>query len=367
MDQLSAADNKRRVRLLGKTYGFAASIRKKLKSSSSRDVVEARSAATDSRALAGVQYLGELQCETMAETSDLKRASSRTDEEDKHVQTCRCTLAWLDTHDNIMPKEYKRPQDANERKSRELAIRFRRMRQKKTLTRTAKQLITEIDNRRSNQKDVETCREVLTWLDDHDDVLPRRAVEDFRQDSLAKKFYKLRARAFLCSKHIRDLLQEISTRARVEATGYALREERRSAKRNFQEVLEQKIQAHTEWCKHRWPDEYDSRRLPEAQGAQPYPGLVNLGNTCYLGAVLQCLLHCDPCRAHLLALLPTEEAGEIAAAFCRELQSLTQHLVLGVEVPHTQLTMKFDVYSPHAFLDAFHAIRAHQRRALVLG
>ena len=46
MDQLSAADNKRRVRLLGKTYGFAASLRKKLKSSSSRDVVEARSACS---------------------------------------------------------------------------------------------------------------------------------------------------------------------------------------------------------------------------------------------------------------------------------------------------------------------------------
>ena len=35
MDQLSAADNKRRVRLLGNTYGFAASLRKKLNSSSS--------------------------------------------------------------------------------------------------------------------------------------------------------------------------------------------------------------------------------------------------------------------------------------------------------------------------------------------
>eukprot|EP00973_Karenia_brevis_P015986 2185938-Karenia_brevis.AAC.1 len=43
-------------------------------------------------------------------------------------------------------------------------------------------------------------------------------------------------------------------------------------------------------------------REPELQYRQPYPGLINLGNICYLSSVVQCLLHSGLARAHLLSL-----------------------------------------------------------------
>ena len=43
-------------------------------------------------------------------------------------------------------------------------------------------------------------------------------------------------------------------------------------------------------------------------GANPYPGMSNLGNTCYLNAPLQCLLHCGAARAAILK--PTQHVDE---------------------------------------------------------
>ena len=68
---------------------------------------------------------------------------------------------------------------------------------------------------------------------------------------------------------------------------------------------------HEKWC----DDHLPAGRLPVrpilcrlAGGANPYPGMSNLGNTCYLNAPLQCLLHCGAARAAILK--PTQHVDE---------------------------------------------------------
>ena len=70
---------------------------------------------------------------------------------------------------------------------------------------------------------------------------------------------------------------------------------------------------HEKWCDEHLP----AGRLQHpvrptlcrlAGGANPYPGMSNLGNTCYLNAPLQCLLHCGAARAAILK--PTQHVDE---------------------------------------------------------
>ena len=63
-------------------------------------------------------------------------------------------------------------------------------------------------------------------------------------------------------------------------------------------------------------------------GSSPYPGLVNLGSTCYFNAVLQCLLHCEKSRTALLAL-QSHGASPPARELNRSLAALAQLYVEG--------------------------------------
>ena len=63
--------------------------------------------------------------------------------------------------------------------------------------------------------------------------------------------------------------------------------------------LQRLNEEHEEWCGLRFSSQEGSKRPPELQEKYPYPGLVNLGDTCYLNAVCQVLLHCDAARIFL--------------------------------------------------------------------
>ena len=55
----------------------------------------------------------------------------------------------------------------------------------------------------------------------------------------------------------------------------------------------------------------------ECCGRNPYPGLSNLGNACYLNAVLQALMHCGPARSELLRLAShPADVGRLSEQLC---------------------------------------------------
>ena len=86
-------------------------------------------------------------------------------------------------------------------------------------------------------------------------------------------------------------------------------------------------------------------------GDNAYPGFGNLGNTCYLNAVLQCLLHCSKVRDFLAHLM---EAGSVAldgSPLLGPLCSLTQSYVYGLEVEGLEARVKYDMIVPDVLLD----------------
>ena len=75
--------------------------------------------------------------------------------------------------------------------------------------------------------------------------------------------------------------------------------EEQHTKRAATAFLQRLNEEHEEWCGLRFSSLEGSKRPPELQEKYPYPGLVNLGDTCYLNAVCQVLLHCDAARIFL--------------------------------------------------------------------
>ena len=78
---------------------------------------------------------------------------------------------------------------------------------------------------------------------------------------------------------------------------------------------------HEKWCDdHLPPGRLQHPVRPTlcrlAGGKNPYPGMSNLGNTCYLNAPLQCLLHCGAARKALLDMTvqPPDEEHSIQQA-----------------------------------------------------
>ena len=82
-------------------------------------------------------------------------------------------------------------------------------------------------------------------------------------------------------------------------------------------------------------------------GQSPYPGFINLGNTCWMNAVLQCVFHCHAFRQSL----HDQENGSQESCVAQVTQLLRDY---SDGSPISQLAnsrAKADILAPHDFLD----------------
>jgi hypothetical protein len=121
---------------------------------------------------------------------------------------------------------------------------------------------------------------------------------------------------------------------------------------------EQLVKRHDDWCALR----QGPRRGPQLQrrpgpgmtfgGENAYPGFSNLGNTCFLNAVFQCMLHCAGPRHHLLALAPglvDSPDRDLRVA----LRQVAEESVWGLPLEGIDKSARFDVYSASNLVDTF--------------
>ena len=89
-------------------------------------------------------------------------------------------------------------------------------------------------------------------------------------------------------------------------------------------------------------------------GTSPYPGIANLGNTCYFNAPLHCLLHCGAARAQLGLLEPGPQGPD--ASFLLELRRFVKQFSRGEDLEGFESPVMYDVLAPHDLLDAWEAL-----------
>ena len=123
-------------------------------------------------------------------------------------------------------------------------------------------------------------------------------------------------------------------------------------------ATENRMQAeHDAWCRGQRRDPEPRPLLQRKTGRHAYPGLLNLGLTCYLGATIQCLLHCGAARACMLEP-PAVARLDGTVGLPDVLHALATACVSGVPVPasanlRADFRARVDLYSPHDLMDTF--------------
>ena len=302
---------------------------------------------------------------------------------ESYVRICEDVMAWLEANDYVLPKEHKNPND-DQREEYLLARKYRKLKRREdTWSQEVRRLVDRIEELQSNPADVNTCRQLLQWLRDHDNIFPKqhrqpKNIDEIEENKLADRRRKLVAKPDSEKPpHIQKLLGEITalartayfvspTKTRVASSQQSMAATKKAMSQRAQILVADQVQEHATWCiVHGFDPESEGQ--PEPQKHQPYPGLINLGNTCYLGAVVQCLLHSGPVRTRLLSLTNAAADGAAVALFKADLQSLSDAMVNGVSVADHEERVKFDTYSPHSLLDGFLALRSQEKRPLRLG
>ena len=220
-------------------------------------------------------------------------------------------------------------------------------------------LLKEINFRRTNAQDMQSLDELKKWAASHGGGLPAQARNDATQRSLAMKLKRLEGKA---SKEpmLGAQLAELKSNVHNSPTKPAARGAKQKAKCRAADDLFQRLrEEHEEWCGLHFPSQERSKRQPEPQEKYPYPGLVNLGNTCYLNAVCQVLFHCVAARKFLRSGVempeasPADVADDDSATLLQELQSLAQNLADGFPTELPGQRCHVDCWSPHYLLDVF--------------
>ena len=233
------------------------------------------------------------------------------------------------------------------------------------LTWAQRALQVQIDRRATNQKDLDVLDEVERWSAENNNKLPVNTRENKEEMNIAKKLRRLQDKEHL-TPILRRRIEELNDKSRKTPTKAAARGAvvRHRARRRIA-LLSNQAEEHREWCRLNYPaltqqelDDRFQRGVPNALVTQPYPGLANLGNTCYVNAVCQALLHCDAVRNWLATdNLASGVAEDDARDFLKALQNLSHTLQHGVQADTGDPPVRFSVWSPHAFLDAF--LRCH--------
>ena len=96
------------------------------------------------------------------------------DAEDSDLQVCDDVENWLQEHDYVMPTEHKNPTD-DQRMEYLLRKKYRHLWDRQhTWSRAVQTKVDRIERLKSNPADVQTCRQLLQWLQDHGNALPKQ-------------------------------------------------------------------------------------------------------------------------------------------------------------------------------------------------
>ena len=122
---------------------------------------------------------------------------------------------------------------------------------------------------------------------------------------------------------------------------------RRLRKKVTQEgtVLQDQVQTDCQnWCvahdlpSHTMPVLQTKRHDKLCKGNSPYPGLVNLHNSCAVNALMQCIIHCKPLREHILSI-PSPEPSRMCREFKKVVRACTRQSIHVMYVPASMTSL----------------------------
>ena len=221
------------------------------------------------------------------------------EETDTVTSLLREVLKWMDAHDDVLPVYHRRPTPRQKEEYR-LRLRYKNFKSRTMdLTRAQRALQVQIDRRATNQKDLDVLKEVERWSAKNNNKLPVETRGSKEEKNIAQRLRRLQRQEHL-TPILQRRLDELSTKSHKTPTKATARGAvARDRRRRRIALLSNQAEEHRDWCQLHYPaltqEELDDRfqqGQPSGVVAQPYPGLANLGNTCYVNAICQALLHC---------------------------------------------------------------------------